>query len=333
MKKGQKVILYGMGNFGEKIVRALDENSKRIPYVIVAYMDKKQKNCLEHIVIGPEMLFDLAYDYIVVMTEKYFVNIKQELVQKYMVDANKILPWKQLAEGENYDCNVCGKSASFFLTSGADSELFSKKKIVGGGERKNAICPFCNSMDRFRWFQYVLETQTDIYTKQNKILHFAPEAQIEDKLRQKNPEYLSADIAEGIADVVEDITNLSFTDQTFDYIIFNHVLEHIRDEKSAMKEVKRCIKPTGRIILSVPICWEEKTFERDDIVTPQEREKHYGQNDHVRLYGYDFQKRMEEYGFEVQRCSYHSNEYGEKIRKLSLLENDTIWILNEKEEG
>ncbi len=100
-----------------------------------------------------------------------------------------------------------------------------------------------------------------------------------------------------------------------------------------MKEVKRCIKSTGRIILSVPICWEEKTFERDDIVTSQEREKYYGQKDHVRLYGYDFHERMEAYGFKVQRCSYHSNEYDEAVRKLSLIENDTIWILSKKEEG
>ena len=130
MKKGQKVILYGMGNFGEKIVRALDENSKRIPYVIVAYMDKKQKNCLGHKVISPEILSDLAYDYIVIMTEKYFVTIRQELVHKYMVDANKILPWEQLAEGENYNCNYCGRSSSFFCTSVADSELNKDRKSV-----------------------------------------------------------------------------------------------------------------------------------------------------------------------------------------------------------
>lgn len=132
---------------------------------------------------------------------------------------------------------------------------------------------------------------------------------------------------------MEDITKFSFADQTFDYIIFNHVLEHIKDEESALKEVKRCIKLTGKIILSVPICWEEKMFERDDIVTPQERETYYGQKDHVRLYGYDFPERMEKYGFEVQRYSYYCDQFGEEIRKLSLLENDTIWILNKNERG
>lgn len=333
MKKGQKIILYGMGNWGEKIINALDENNENILYEIIAYMDKEKKFCLGHEVIGPEKLDDLTYDYIVILTKKYFENIRWELNERYHVDLNKMIQWQQLVEGENYSCNICGKSASFFWSSGTKSELFKKKKVVGGGERNNAICPFCNSMDRFRWLQYVLATQTDIYTKQNVILHFAPEVQIAEKIRRNNPGYLSADIVEGRADVVEDITKLSFADQTFDYIIFNHVLEHIKDEESALKEVKRCIKLTGKIILSVPICWEEKTFERDDIVTPQEREIYYGQEDHVRLYGYDFPERMEEYGFEVQRCSYHRNQFGEEIRKLSLLENDTIWILSRKEKG
>ncbi len=333
MKMKQKIVWYGMGKFAKKIMGALDESNADMPYEIVAYMDKKQRHCLGHEVVSPERLGDFLYDYIVVATEKYYENISRELVERYHVDINKIKPWQKLVEGGNYICNICGRTAAFFLPTGASCELFERKNVVGGGKRKNAICPLCGSMDRFRWLQYVLETQTDIYTKQNKILHFAPEKQLADKIRQKNPEYLSADIIEGLADVAEDITELSFADDTFDYIIFNHVLEHIGDEEKALKEVKRCVKAGGKIILSVPICWEEKTFEREDIVTPQDREKYYGQKDHVRLYGYDFQQKIETYGFEVQRCSYHREAYGEELVKLSLLENDTIWILSKKEEG
>lgn len=332
METLKKVVLYGIGKLGKKMINAINAHKGELPYEIVAYMDKNKGCYLGHDIIGLEMIKNLTYDYIVVSSETYYENIKNELVEKYFVEPSKIVHWLWMAEGKNYYCNICQKSAAFFWTLETNCELFKFKKVVGGGARENAICPFCNSMDRFRWFQYVLETQTDIYTRQNKILHFAPEPQIADKIRQKNPEYLSADIVEGMADVVEDITSLSFPNQTFDYIIFNHVLEHIKEEGNALQEVKRCIKSTGKIILSVPICWDEKTFERDDVFTPKEREKYYGQIDHVRLYGYDFQQRMEEYGFEVQRCSFHYDEHGEDFRKLSLLENDTIWILRKKEE-
>lgn len=333
MEMLKKVIVYGIGKFGKRMINELNEHNGELPYEIVAYMDKNIRSYLEYDIIGPEMIKNLTYDYIAVTSEKYYENIKNELVEKYFIEPSKIVPWLWMAEGKNYYCNICRKSAAFFWTSETNCELFALKKVVGGGARKNAICPFCNSMDRFRWFQYVLETQTDIYTKKNKILHFAPEPQIANKIRQRNPDYLSADIIEGMADVVEDITSLSFPDQTFDYIIFNHVLEHIKEEGKALQEVKRCIKSTGKILLSVPICWDEKTFERDDIFTPKEREKYYGQNDHVRLYGYDFQQRMEEYGFEVQRCSYHSDEHSDETRKLSLIENDTIWILRKRKKG
>lgn len=331
MERKQKVILYGIGAFGKKIVCSIDESKEEMPFEIVAYMDKDKKEYLGHDIVKPESISGFAYDFIAITSEKYYEDIRRELVEKHHVADDKIISWRRLAEGTNYCCNLCGKTASFFFPSGTDLKLFKHKNVTGGGERANSLCPFCKSMDRFRWFQHILETQTDIYTKESRILHFAPEGPIADKIRQKNPDYITADIMEGAADVREDLTNLSFADETFDYIIFNHVLEHIKEEEKAMKEVMRCIKPAGKIILSVPICWEEETFESDEIVTAQEREKYYGQGDHVRLYGNDFQKRMEAYGFTVRRYSYHENQYGENIRKMALLENDTIWILSKKE--
>ena len=74
-------------------------------------------------------------------------------------------------------------------------------------------------------------------------MHFAPEKQIEKKIRSnKKMIYITADIEAGRADRVEDITHISFPDKYFDYIICNHVLEHIKDEKAAFMELKRCIK-------------------------------------------------------------------------------------------
>lgn len=94
------------------------------------------------------------------------------------------------------------------------------------------------------------------------------------KLRNRyNSNYISADIVPGRADVVADITKLQFSEGTFEYIICNHVMEHISLEGKAFHEIRRCLMLGGMLILTVPICWEQKTFEDEKITTKEERIK------------------------------------------------------------
>ncbi|MBK8554775.1 MAG: methyltransferase domain-containing protein [Lewinellaceae bacterium] len=99
-----------------------------------------------------------------------------------------------------------------------------------------------------------------------------------------------------------DITDIQYPDAHFDAVICSHVLEHVPDDAKAMKEIHRVLKPGGWAIMLVPIDANlEKTFEDASITDPEARLKAYGQSDHVRQYGMDFGKRLENAGFTVKR--------------------------------
>ena len=120
---------------------------------------------------------------------------------------------------------------------------------------------------------------------------------------------------------------MQFKDESFDLIICNHVLEHIEDDRRALEEIYRVLKRGGVSILQVPInINRKKTFEDFNITSHQEREKYFGQYDHVREYGLDFKDRIEEVGFEAEMLNYGEN-FSKKMKiKYGLLENDLIPI-------
>lgn len=116
----------------------------------------------------------------------------------------------------------------------------------------------------------------------------------------KNLAYTTADLESPIADVKMDIRQMPFEDNTFDALICNHVLEHIDKELQATKEIYRVLKPGGWAILQVPLDISlEETYEDLEITNPKEREKLFGQYDHVRLYGKDYPSRLELSGLKV----------------------------------
>jgi len=159
-----------------------------------------------------------------------------------------------------------------------------------------------------------------------KALHFAPE-RILTRLFQSYPniEYISADIDPQKAMRKEDITATSFPDSMFDLIFCSHVLEHIEDDNKAMKELVRILKPDGFAILLVPIKDSfhgrviEKTFEDFSVTSPEEREKVFGQRDHVRIYGRDFKERLEKAGFRVTIDKFIQSLPEELVKKYALL--------------
>lgn len=323
------IVVYGLGNLGREIAKELLALEARSDFHIITFMDKQDlNNQFEFEVKKPECLKELEYDYILITSEKWFAKIREELINEYGVNGNKIIHLNELIKEGSYYCNLCEKEIPFMLDAGIDSPIFSKRKIIGGGKRKKCICPLCGCNDRERWVQYVLKNEIHIYDEEAKILHFAPERQIEKKLRNnKKLEYITADIEKGRADRVEDITNISFQESSFDYIICNHIMEHISNEKGAFAELRRCLKKTGKIVFSVPICWETDTIEDDTIVTKEERLKEYGQEDHVRLYGRDLQKKLEENGFHAMNYQVNKILSQEKIEVMRLIPEDSVWIL------
>jgi predicted SAM-dependent methyltransferase len=96
----------------------------------------------------------------------------------------------------------------------------------------------------------------------------------------------------------EDITKLSFGDRTFDLVVANHVLEHVKEDQAAMSELLRVLKPGGLAVLQTP--YSEKlanTFEDPGICDDESRLQAYGQEDHVRLYGRDLFAKLAGIGF------------------------------------
>ena len=164
------------------------------------------------------------------------------------------------------------------------------------------------------------------------LLHTAPEKCIYDLIK-KNPkiDYTPIDLfPEGYKFcqcLKEDVTNLSFKDNTFDFVISNQVMEHILDENKFLSELLRVLKPDGYLLLNFPVFMDlEKTFQDDSITSPEDREKYYGQSDHVRKYGRDiFDKLKKKYNAKVIFVSSLMNP--KQIKKYSLLKNGFIAII------
>ena len=128
-----------------------------------------------------------------------------------------------------------------------------------------------------------------------------------------------------IVDIKADICNLPFSDNSFDYILCNHVLEHIYDDEKAMKEIYRVLNKNGIAILQVPIdINSDLTHEGRDINDKEVRNKLFGQYDHLRIYGLDYFKKLKKVGFNVKNIDYLSKLNKEEVEKFSLINSGTI---------
>lgn len=143
----------------------------------------------------------------------------------------------------------------------------------------------------------------------------------------KNLEYITADIESPLAKVKMDIHEIPFEDNSIDVIFCNHVLEHVENDIKALNEIKRVLKPSGWAILQIPFFYPliEKTFEDKRITDPKEREKVFGQDDHVRMYGKDYGERLASVGFEVLAENYVKELPEEIVQKHALPKEEVIY--------
>jgi SAM-dependent methyltransferase len=190
--------------------------------------------------------------------------------------------------GNKVECPVCNGHFRKFLPYGNQGV-------------DNRLCPKCLSLERHRLIWLFLNQKTNFFKEPLKVLHIAPEQPFLKRFKNlKNLDYITADLESPIADVKMDIREMPFNDNTFDVLMCNHVLEHIDNELKATKEIFRVLKPGGWAILQVPLDSSlEETYEDLSITNPKDREKLFGQYDHVRLYGRDYPKRLEKSGLKV----------------------------------
>lgn len=197
-----------------------------------------------------------------------------------------------LFRGNKVACPVCEKHFSTFLSYGSPTT-----------HRPNVLCPNCLSLERHRLLWLYLRDHTGFFSDRLKVLHMAPEQCFYGRFRKlDNLDYLCGDLYSPLADVKFDLHDIPFEDDRFDVILCNHVLEHVADDHQCMKELYRVLKPGGFAILQVPIDYSRaETYEDASITSPEDREKHFWQKDHLRLYGCDYADKLTAAGFSVKQ--------------------------------
>jgi SAM-dependent methyltransferase len=206
------------------------------------------------------------------------------------------------------ECPICGFTGFF--------------RAFGSPPRWDAQCPSCGSLERHRLFALVLQRTPSIIANGAVVLHFAPEECITTLLQKPGIQYASADSSQADVDLKLNIEDINLSDDEYDIIFCSHVLEHV-DDKNALAELHRILKSNGVLIIMVPInegC--ETTYEDDSIIDSKDRLIHFGQEDHVRVYGADFIKRLTEAGFQVR---IHT-AFGKDAVKYGLIMGEKIFL-------
>ena len=128
-----------------------------------------------------------------------------------------------------------------------------------------------------------------------------------------------------MAEIKADICNLPFRENEFDYVLCNHVLEHVYDDEKAMREIYRVLKLKGNAILQVPINETlENTIDGRDTKDKNLRNKLFGQYDHLRIYGKDYYDKLIKVGFKVEKIDQTKKMDKSSILKFSLIEGEII---------
>ena len=217
-------------------------------------------------------------------------------------------------KGSRYTDPIDGSGFKKFLPYGYENQ------------RENVLSPSTLSLERHRLLWLYLKNETEFFNKNLKVLHFAPEQAFYKRFRKlKNLDYTTTDLNSPLADIKADICDLPFADKAFDFILCNHVLEHIPDDTKAMSELYRILKPGGTAILQIPQELDRaETFHDDSITDPKERAKIFGQYDHVRVYGRDYFDKLRDIGFKVNEVDYTSELSEAEIDKFRLAKGEII---------
>ncbi len=248
---------------------------------------------------------------------KFLLNrLPRPLLIRLSYPFKKVAPF--LYKGNKVECPVCERSFSKFLSYGSEV-----------AHRENVLCPYDLTLERHRLMWLYLKNHSNFFTAENlSVLHIAPEQCFHKKFKQqKNLNYLTGDLVSPIADMHFDLHDIPLEDNSFDVVFCNHVMEHVDDPIQCMKELHRVMKPGAWAIMQVPQDFSrEETYEDPTITSPEEREKHFWQKDHVRLFGKDYPKWMEKAGFELEEFRKEEHYTKDQIERYRLSKGEILYI-------
>jgi SAM-dependent methyltransferase len=204
---------------------------------------------------------------------------------------------------EKFECPICGYTGPF-----ASFDSFA-------GARKFAICPKCDGLERHR-LQYLVLTREvlgSLVGPEAKTLHFAPEPFFRRIFSERCARYETADLCMPRVDHKADITRLPFDDASYDFVFASHVLEHVSDDRQAIHEIRRVLRPGGIAVLPVPVV-SEKTIEYGAPIALE--------GGHVRAPGVDYFEKYKEFFGRVD--VYSSESFPQKYQTL-VYEDRTRW--------
>ncbi|MBZ6075879.1 class I SAM-dependent methyltransferase [Microvirga puerhi] len=214
--------------------------------------------------------------------------------------------------GFSHKCHVCGARVRRLLPQGYGYPLLERLQVVGGMYKDNDRCPICHAGERDRLVKFYLERH--IFNQSPRpitVVHMAPEKGLTRYFQSKpGLQYHLGDIephryrhATSVQKM--NLLNMPLDNGSADVFVCNHVLEHIVDDLTAMREIHRVLSPTGVAVLQVPIALKlERTIEGDGTETEDEKLIRYGQRDHVRIYNETgYTERLEAAGFSVEHYS------------------------------
>ena len=210
--------------------------------------------------------------------------------------------------GSGTPCPLCGTEVRAFAPHGGGAPVLDERRVVGGMRREADRCPVCHGADRTRMMMTYLDRHAGVGRGPVRLLHVAPDFGLYLWLkRQPGLDYTGTDLDAGRYRHIQgirtaDLTALPFGDATFDVVVCSHVLEHVPDDRAAFVELARVLKPGGHALLLTPYALDGRGTDEDpSIDDPAERDRRFGQWDHVRIYDRDdFLTRMRAAGFDAR---------------------------------